>query len=49
VVFSDQVLHGALRGQHMFEQTFYLDAEHQAEPERSPLGVLQALLGRPLR
>jgi hypothetical protein len=49
VVFSDQVLHAAMGGQHMLEQTFYLDAEHQQRPEASPRGTLERLLGRSLR
>ena len=49
VVFSDQVLHAAMGGQHMLEQTFYLDAQHQVRPEASPRGVLERLLGRALR
>jgi 3-deoxy-D-manno-oct-2-ulosonic acid (Kdo) hydroxylase len=49
VVFSDQVLHAAMGGQHMLEQTFYLDAEHQLRPELSPRGVLERLLRRELR
>jgi hypothetical protein len=49
VVFSDQVLHAAMGGQHMMEQTFYLDAAHQHRPEISPLGTLERLLGRELR
>lgn len=49
VVFSDQVLHAAMGGQHMMEQTFYLAPEHQHRPEASPLGVLERLTGRSLR
>ena len=49
VVFSDQVLHAAMGGQHMMEQTFYLAAAHQHRPEVSPLGTLERLLGRELR
>jgi 3-deoxy-D-manno-oct-2-ulosonic acid (Kdo) hydroxylase len=49
VVFSDQVLHAAMGGQHMMEQTFYLDVAHQQRPESSPRGVLERLLGRELR
>lgn len=49
VVFSDQVLHAAMGGQHMMEQTFYLAPEHQHRPEVSPLGVLERLTGRSLR
>ena len=49
VVFSDQVLHAAMGGQHMMEQTFYLDVAHQQRPEVSPRGTLERLLGRELR
>ena len=49
VVFSDQVLHAAMGGQHMMEQTFYLPPERQHDPRASPLGVLERLMGRPLR
>ena len=49
VVFSDQVLHAAMGGQHMMEQTFYLAPEHQHRPEASPLGILERLTGRTLR
>jgi hypothetical protein len=49
VVFSDQVLHAALGGQHMLEQTFYLDVADQLHPETSPRGTLERLLGRELR
>ena len=49
VVYSDQVLHAAMGGQHMMEQTFYLDADRLQRPETSPLRVLERLLGRPLR
>jgi hypothetical protein len=49
VVFSDQVLHAAMGGQHMMEQTFYLEVEAQKHPESSPLRTLERLLQRPLR
>ena len=49
VVYSDQVLHAAMGGQHMMEQTFYLDVESQQRPATSPLRVLERLLERPLR
>ena len=49
VVFSDQVLHAAMGGQHMLEQTFYLDVAHQQRPEASPRGTLERLLARQLR
>jgi hypothetical protein len=48
VCFSDQVLHAAMGGQHMLEQTFLIDAAHLAEPERAPLAVLERLTGRKL-
>ena len=48
VVFSDQVLHAATGGQHMLEQTFYLDVADQQRPEASPLGTLERLMGRGL-
>jgi hypothetical protein len=49
VVYSDQVLHAAMGGQHMLEQTFYLDVEQLQRPETSPLRTLERLLNRPLR
>ena len=49
VVFSDQVLHAAMGGQHMLEQTFYLDVARQQRPELSPRGTLERLLERELR
>jgi len=48
ICFSDQVLHAAMGGQHMLEQTFLIDAAHLAEPERAPLAVLERLTGRKL-
>ncbi|MED5621197.1 Kdo hydroxylase family protein [Ideonella sp. BN130291] len=48
LVFSDQVLHAAMSGQYMLEQTLYLDVEHQLQPHTSPLRTLERLTGRPL-
>lgn len=48
VVFTDQVLHAALAGQYLFEQTFHLPVSVQRWPERSPLRTLERLAGRPL-
>jgi hypothetical protein len=48
VCFSDQVLHAAMAGQHMMEQTFLIDVEHQRHPETSPLRTLERLLERRL-
>ena len=48
VCYSDQVLHAAMGGQHMMEQTFYLDAPDLAHPATAPLAILERLTGRPL-
>ncbi|MDQ6640223.1 MAG: Kdo hydroxylase family protein [Pseudomonadota bacterium] len=48
VCYSDQVLHAAVGGQHMLEQTFQLDAPHLAHPASAPLAILERLAGRPL-
>ena len=49
VVFSDQVLHAAMGGQFMLEQTFTLESQDLLFPQLSPLHVLERLKGRPLR
>ena len=46
--FTDQVLHAALAGHCCLEQTFHLPVEAMAEPQRSPLKVLEGLKGRKL-
>ena len=48
VCFSDQVLHAAMGGQYMMEQTFYLDAGDLAHPASAPLAILERLTGRSL-
>lgn len=48
VVFSDQVLHAVMGGQHMMEQTFYLHPDDQLVPSTAPLRVLERLLGHEL-
>ncbi|MFI4973709.1 MAG: Kdo hydroxylase family protein [Caulobacterales bacterium] len=48
VVFTDQVPHAALKGQYALEQTFYVPLEALAQPEVSPLRVLERLSGRRL-
>lgn len=48
VVFSDQVLHAAMGGQHMLEQTFYLPPAGLRHPQTSPLAILERLTGRAL-
>lgn len=46
LVFTDQVLHAALGGEFALEQTFHLDVEQLAEPERAPVRVLERLRGK---
>lgn len=41
IVFSDQVSHAAMSGQHLFEQTFYLPVQAMVNPETTPLKVLE--------
>jgi hypothetical protein len=48
VCFSDQTAHAVMSGQYMMEQTLHLPAAKQYDPKASPLGILQALMGRPL-
>ena len=48
ICFSDQVLHAAMSGQFMFEQTFHIPVAAQYHPEFSPLRVLERLKGRSL-
>ena len=47
-VFADSVPHAVTSGQHQFEQTFYLDADGMAKPEKSPLQILERQLGKSL-
>lgn len=46
--FTDQVMHAALSGQFVLEQTFHLDIDAMAEPVRAPIKVLERLTGRVL-
>lgn len=48
IVFTDQVSHAAMSGQHLFEQTFYLPVKGQKNPETAPLKVLEKLLDKNL-
>ncbi len=48
MVYTDGVLHAAMRGQNAFEQTYLMPVEAMAHPERSPLRTLERLAGRPL-
>ena len=46
--YTDSVSHAAMSGQFVFEQTFYLPVRAMKDPERSPLRVLERLVGRAL-
>jgi hypothetical protein len=46
--FSDQVMHAAISGQYMLEQTIHLPVTALYNPESSPLAILERLCGRPL-
>jgi hypothetical protein len=46
--FTDSVSHAAMSGQFAFEQTFYLPVSAMKDPQRSPLRVLERLVGRKL-
>ena len=48
VAYTDQVLHAAMGGQHLLEQTFLVPPEALLEPRSSPLAVLERLTGRRL-
>ncbi len=48
LVYTDQVLHAALGGEFALEQTFHLDVDQMAEPERAPVKVLERLSGKVL-
>jgi len=48
IVFSDQLLHAALRGKAMMEQTIYLDPKAIGDHTHSPEAVLSRMLGRPM-
>ncbi|MEI6547304.1 MAG: Kdo hydroxylase family protein [Burkholderiales bacterium] len=48
IVYTDQVSHAAMGGQHAFEQTFHLPVAGMFDPAQAPLGVLERLVGRTL-
>ncbi|MBO4119326.1 Kdo hydroxylase family protein [Cupriavidus gilardii] len=48
IVFSDQVLHAAMRGRAMMEQTYYLDPRAISDHTHSPEAVLSRMLGKPM-
>jgi hypothetical protein len=45
IAFTDQVLHAAMSGQHMLEQTFHLPIDALSALETAPLHVLERLKG----
>jgi hypothetical protein len=46
--YTDQVMHAALSGQFVLEQTFHLDIDAMAHPDRAPIRVLEKMTGRAL-
>jgi hypothetical protein len=46
--FSDQVMHAAVSGQYMLEQTIHLPVAALYDPAQAPLAILERLTGRPL-
>jgi hypothetical protein len=46
--FSDQVMHAAVSGQYMFEQTIHLPVSALYHEKSSPLATLERLRGKPL-
>lgn len=48
IVFSDQLLHAAMRGRAMMEQTIYLDPAAISDHTHSPEAVLSRMLGKPM-
>lgn len=48
IVYTDRVMHAALGGQHLLEQTFHLPVAAMRNPERSPLRILEGMYRRPL-
>ncbi|MEK7320054.1 MAG: Kdo hydroxylase family protein [Pseudomonadota bacterium] len=48
IVFSDQLLHAAMRGKAMMEQTIYLDPAAIGDRTHSPEAVLSKMLGKPM-
>jgi len=48
VAFTDAVSHAAMSGQYQLEQTFLLPVGAMLDPQRSPLRILELLMGRTL-
>lgn len=47
-VFTDSVSHAVLSGQYLLEQTYYLPVDAMQDPGKSPLRILERLLGKKL-
>jgi hypothetical protein len=48
MAFTDQVSHAAMAGQYQLEQTFLVPVEAMLDERRSPLRILERIVGRPL-
>jgi 3-deoxy-D-manno-oct-2-ulosonic acid (Kdo) hydroxylase len=48
LVYTDQVLHAALKGEFALEQTFHFDVAQMGEPDTAPIKVLERIMGRTL-
>jgi hypothetical protein len=48
IVYTDQVSHAAMGGQHAFEQTFHLPVDGMLDRAQAPLAILERLVGRAL-
>jgi hypothetical protein len=48
IVFTDSVVHAAVRGSFALEQTFYLPLSAMSAPEASPARILERITGRAL-
>ncbi|MEO7053476.1 MAG: Kdo hydroxylase family protein [Rhizomicrobium sp.] len=48
LVYTDQVLHAALKGEFALEQTFHFDVARMGEPDTAPIKVLERLTGKAL-
>jgi hypothetical protein len=48
IVFSDQVLHAAMAGQYMMEQTFYLPVDALYNQQTAPIRILESILEKSL-
>jgi hypothetical protein len=48
ICFSDQVMHAAVSGQYMLEQTIHLPISALYEPQQAPIAILERLTGRSL-